>query len=99
MPRRDEHGFHAGAGSEHGAHSFIFIHQCGAVALTLAGFPVFSHETALGHADGGDIGRDPHVAGETETPRMGQTLPITDEQIRFLLQLVQGFQEYRTFPE
>ncbi len=50
----------------------------------------FAAQALLGHADSRHIDQQAEMAGDAETPRMRNTVPVDEDQPRFLLQLRQA---------
>lgn len=67
------------------------------IAARPTGIVVGTDEARLGDTDRREVESDPQMAGEPAAPGMGDTLTVTDDQVRSLLQLAEGFDNRRSF--
>lgn len=73
--------------------------EAAAAAAPGTGLPEFADEPRLGAADRGDVEQDADMRGDAQPPRVGDPLPVDEEEIGRAAERRDGGQDDGTLPE
>ena len=79
MPDGNIHGLHFVFGSESSADFFLFMNQRRDASARFAEIFEFSDQQGFRHADGRHIRQQADMAGDAETTRVRQALPVAQD--------------------
>ncbi len=100
MAGADVEGPDVRAAAQDGADDFLFVHEGLPLSLFVAewggGAP---RQAGLGDADAGAVRQQADVAGDAKAARVGQSLPVKEQQVGRGLELAERLQDGRPFPE
>lgn len=96
---REKQGLHPGAGAHHGADVLTLIQQRDPGTPLRREWVEVTDEPGLGHPKTGSVTEHPEMTGQTEATRVGQSLTITEQQIRQDAELIQRRQNGRHLAE
>ncbi len=99
MPHGNEHWFYPNPGTQHRAYDFIALAQFGPCSAAFWWSLMVAQKPRLSHTDRRQIRDHTEVASETETPRVRQSLPVAEQDIRPTFELSERFEHGRRFPK
>ena len=99
MARGDIYGGDPLAGPHRGPHHLPPVPQLSPAPLGLCQGAVVPQEEGLGTANNGPLQPQPQVAGDAETPGVGQPVALGQQELRLTLQPFQGSQDEGELPE
>ena len=92
-------GLHPGPCAKHHSHPLAPVREAAILAPTRPRLPMPPDKPRLGATDRWQVKPEPQVAGESETPGMGETLAVTENNIRLMPEVLESAQERRNFAE
>jgi hypothetical protein len=84
---------------QHYTDAFAVIQQFRKIARFGGRFYISAAKPRLGAADGGNIEKESQVSGNPQTTRVGNTLPVHDDQVRRMRNFFKSLQNQRRFTE
>ena len=99
MADRNINRLHMRSCPQYGSDQLRFVEKRAAAAFFFTGFEIYSGQSRLSRADGRDAGDQSEVACDAESPRMGNALSVTDDDIGARFDFFKRCEHDGYFPE